>query len=152
MGLSELQIERYARHILLPEVGGVGQERLCAARVSVRGPAPFAELAGDYLRAAGCQVSVSHAEALSLAFEGAGVAVRREGASILVVASACEACRGASGGDLDLESGTVAACAAACELLRQVLGQAPACRAWVVNGGGLAHAPAARCPAHRGAA
>ena len=29
------QLERYSRHILLPEVGGVGQEKLMAASVLV---------------------------------------------------------------------------------------------------------------------
>ena len=33
--LSDTQMRRYARHILLPEVGGVGQLRLLGARVAV---------------------------------------------------------------------------------------------------------------------
>jgi hypothetical protein len=33
--LTEAQIERFSRHILLREVGGVGQERLLAAHVAV---------------------------------------------------------------------------------------------------------------------
>lgn len=153
MGLSELQIERYARHILLPEVGGVGQEKLCRAIVSVWGPSPLAELAGDYLRAAGCQVNVSPAQALSLSFDGGGVLVRREGDSIRVSAATDEASRKAptEALELDLESGTVAACLAACELLRQVLELPPSDRAWVVRGGELAHVPASPSPALRGA-
>ena len=35
MGLSEEQIQRYSRHILLPEVGGAGQERLLASSVLI---------------------------------------------------------------------------------------------------------------------
>lgn len=35
MGLSEEQIQRYSRHVLLPEVGGVGQERLLASSVLI---------------------------------------------------------------------------------------------------------------------
>jgi hypothetical protein len=53
--LREDQIERYARHILLPDVGGVGQKRLLAAVVVVElGPDPAAEsVALAYLAAAG---------------------------------------------------------------------------------------------------
>lgn len=35
--LTDDRIERYARHILLREVGGIGQERLLAARVELEG-------------------------------------------------------------------------------------------------------------------
>jgi len=35
--LSDSELERYARHIVLPQVGGVGQKRLKAARVAVIG-------------------------------------------------------------------------------------------------------------------
>ena len=37
MSLSDQELERYARHIVLPQVGGVGQRRLKAARVAVIG-------------------------------------------------------------------------------------------------------------------
>jgi hypothetical protein len=43
--LSDAQIDRYSRQILLPEVGGRGQERLLAARVRVDGNGAAAELA-----------------------------------------------------------------------------------------------------------
>jgi adenylyltransferase/sulfurtransferase len=36
-GLTDAQIERYSRQIILPEVGARGQERLLAARVAVTG-------------------------------------------------------------------------------------------------------------------
>ena len=35
--LSDAELERYARHIVLPQVGGVGQRRLKAASVAVVG-------------------------------------------------------------------------------------------------------------------
>ena len=37
MKFSEEQMQRYSRHIILPEVGGVGQERLLNAKVLVIG-------------------------------------------------------------------------------------------------------------------
>lgn len=53
MALSDQQIERYARHILLPEVGGAGQERLLEASVRVQGEGEAAAEALIYLAAAG---------------------------------------------------------------------------------------------------
>ena len=37
MSLSETELERYARHIVLPQLGGVGQRKLKAAKVAVVG-------------------------------------------------------------------------------------------------------------------
>ena len=37
MSLSDEELERYARHIVLPQVGGVGQRKLKAARIAVVG-------------------------------------------------------------------------------------------------------------------
>jgi molybdopterin/thiamine biosynthesis adenylyltransferase len=53
--LRDDQIRRYARHILLPEVGGRGQERFLASAVAVEvGPGRAAEVAAlTYLAAAG---------------------------------------------------------------------------------------------------
>jgi molybdopterin-synthase adenylyltransferase len=53
--LSETQIRRYARHILLPDFGGVGQVRLLAAAARIRvGPTrPGGAVALAYLGAAG---------------------------------------------------------------------------------------------------
>jgi hypothetical protein len=55
VALREDQIRRYARHVLLPDVGGRGQERLLRARVRVElGPERAAEAAAlAYLAAAG---------------------------------------------------------------------------------------------------
>ena len=53
--LRDDQVRRYARHILLPDLGGRGQERLLAAAVTVEvGPGRAAEVAAlTYLAAAG---------------------------------------------------------------------------------------------------
>jgi len=51
--LTDAQIERYSRQIVLPEVGGRGQERLLAARVVLAGEGPVARAAADLLVRAG---------------------------------------------------------------------------------------------------
>jgi hypothetical protein len=53
VALSPSQIERYARHILLDEVGAGGQERLLGASIRLRGAGLAAEEAARYLSAAG---------------------------------------------------------------------------------------------------
>jgi adenylyltransferase/sulfurtransferase len=50
---TESQIHRYARHIVLPEVGGAGQARLLAARVLVVGAGGLGSPLILYLAAAG---------------------------------------------------------------------------------------------------
>ncbi len=51
--MTELQIRRYARHIVLAEIGGVGQARLIAARVLVIGAGGLGAPLLQYLAAAG---------------------------------------------------------------------------------------------------
>src|SRR4030095_14384095 len=51
--LTEPQIRRYARHIVLAEIGGVGQARLIAARVVVGGAGGLGAPLLQYLAAAG---------------------------------------------------------------------------------------------------
>ncbi len=52
--LTDEQVRRYARHILLPEIGGVGQRRLLASAVRVEIGRSGAELVAlAYLAAAG---------------------------------------------------------------------------------------------------
>ncbi|GIL02880.1 MAG: thiamine biosynthesis protein ThiF [Alphaproteobacteria bacterium] len=53
MKLSETELERYARHIVLHEVGGPGQQKLKAARVLVVGAGGLGSPAIAYLAAAG---------------------------------------------------------------------------------------------------
>ena len=53
MPFSDDEIERYARHLVLAEVGGPGQQRLKAARVGLVGLGGVGAPAGLYLAAAG---------------------------------------------------------------------------------------------------
>ncbi|MCZ2203372.1 molybdopterin-synthase adenylyltransferase MoeB [Bartonella sp. A05] len=51
--LNSEEIERYARHIILPEIGGMGQQKLKAARVLVVGAGGLGSPVLTYLAAAG---------------------------------------------------------------------------------------------------
>jgi molybdopterin/thiamine biosynthesis adenylyltransferase len=59
--LSDAQIERWSRQILLPDVGGRGQELLLAARVALGGSGAIAAGAGDLLERAGVAVTAATA-------------------------------------------------------------------------------------------
>ena len=50
---TDEQIERYSRHIILPEVGGVGQAKMLEAKVLLIGAGGLGSPAGYYLAAAG---------------------------------------------------------------------------------------------------
>ena len=56
--LDDAAIERFSRQILLPEVGGRGQERLCETVVTVRGAGDVAAFAATLLQGAGARVVV----------------------------------------------------------------------------------------------
>jgi hypothetical protein len=57
MALSGAQIDRYSRQILVPEIGGRGQERLLASRVTCLGESASLQVAISYLAAAGVRIS-----------------------------------------------------------------------------------------------
>ncbi len=57
MALSDEQIDRYSRQILVPEIGGRGQERLLRSTVAHRGHCATTAVAVDYLSAAGITVA-----------------------------------------------------------------------------------------------
>ena len=50
---TEAQIERYSRHIILQEVGGIGQRKLLGSRVLIIGAGGLGSPVGLYLAAAG---------------------------------------------------------------------------------------------------
>lgn len=51
--LRDSQIDRYSRHVILPEIGGVGQERLLASTVAIHGDGDAALLCASHLGGAG---------------------------------------------------------------------------------------------------
>ncbi len=53
MEFTDTQIERYSRHIILPEVGGKGQKKLAHARMLIIGAGGLGSPSAFYLAAAG---------------------------------------------------------------------------------------------------
>ena len=100
MTLTDEQIERWSRQILLPEVGGRGQLRLLAARVAIPGNGPVATWTADLLRRAGvtADAGVDDADLLVDLEDGGAVLAQR------ALARAVPLVRGrlgASGGTID---------------------------------------------------
>lgn len=53
MALSDAQIDRFSRQIVLPQIGGRGQERLLGSAIALAGDGELAAAAARYLAAAG---------------------------------------------------------------------------------------------------
>src|SRR5690349_4173501 len=92
MALSSDELERYARHIVLKEVGGPGQQRLKAARVLVVGAGGIGSPALLYLAAAGVgRLSVIDNDEVSLSNLQRQIIHSTEGVSRRKSESAAEA-------------------------------------------------------------
>ena len=94
MALSDDQLERYARHIILREVGGAGQARLAAARVLVIGAGGLGSPALLYLSAAGVgTIGLVDDDEVSLSNLQRQIAHRTQDIGRLKVESASESAR-----------------------------------------------------------
>ena len=98
--LEDDLVDRYSRQILLPEVGGRGQERLCATRATVTGSGRAAAFAATLLGAAGVQVECHPGDVHTIAVrvDDAGIVVGRaagEGGTVVtLVGRPCLRCVG----------------------------------------------------------
>jgi len=92
MSLSDQELERYARHIVLREVGGAGQAKLSAARVLVIGAGGLGSPVILYLAAAGVgTIGVVDFDSVSLSNLQRQIAHRTADVGRLKTASAAEA-------------------------------------------------------------
>lgn len=94
MKMSDEQLERYARHIVLREVGGVGQAKLLAARVLVIGAGGLGSPLILYLAAAGVgAIGIVDFDRVSLSNLQRQIAHRTEDIGLTKTDSAARAAR-----------------------------------------------------------
>ncbi len=92
--LTDAQVERYARHILLKEVGGIGQEKLLDAKVLVIGAGGLGSPAVLYLAAAGVgTIGVMDADVVDLSNLQRQIAHTTDRIGMSKVESAAQAAR-----------------------------------------------------------
>jgi hypothetical protein len=160
--LSEAEIERYSRQIILPEVGGRGQVRWLAARATVGGAGDAARVAATLLERAGVgrveRVAGDTSE-VTIDFGPGAVLGVRSGDEVrvaTVVGRPCAACVGLEGSPAPASVPTAADLAlgalAASEALLALLATPPAGRlqrldlgAGTASSAPLASAGCARC-------
>ncbi len=96
MALSEDQIVRYSRQILLKDVGGVGQERLMARATATAGEGAAVGDAAAYLSAGGTPVGEAAATLTQWPARPSGAApwvlIARMGSGGVVLARSAEGC------------------------------------------------------------
>jgi hypothetical protein len=136
--LTDALVERYSRQILLPEVGGRGQERLGATQVTITGGGPAATFAFRLLDAAGLRVVLEDGDATTVeaAVGTSGVVRARDGVVATLVGRPCAAChRDSPGSSTSDDAATAQALGAivAAEAIRIALGLAGAGRVHVVD-------------------
>jgi len=80
MTLTEAQIDRYSRQIIVPRIGGRGQERILAARILLVGDARDIEAPRAYLAGAGVGTIVTVADQSPGRFDSALAIIGTEAA------------------------------------------------------------------------
>lgn len=151
MALTEEQIVRYSRQILVREVGGVGQERLLGATATVREGSVALQVAAAYLAAGGTSVVSGGTSSLSIIGPGdevPGGAVVIVGADRIIFGSArtCRACLGTvAGGEPSADEAQLLGALAALVVQRFVLSGDDEGAVQLAQEGGFTRKPLPRC-------